>query len=1239
MSDKPFSYKLKKAFSGNDNSSFKELNTDIETVFDSFNLVSTSKIRDKNIIKENVKFNKLYNRKEFSEYYDEVLDLSRVFVQTQLNSFEDRVSFIKPVYRRKKMSTLKTLRTRIEKKKFYTCSECPLKNEASVPFETNAEDNIKVLIIGEAPADEEVKQSKPFVGRSGKLIREVINKHPEITYLIANTVFCYHKPSNKPTQEEYSFCKPILKEIISHLPNLERIIIVGKTAFEYILGKKGSIVQYTGTTFFPPEGSILPKVPVGVVYHPSYALRSGKAEEFKTIFEKLFIGKTAEYNNLTSIIKIMNRVEEEYTLVDIQYFKDALDVIFRGKSRKKYVYTINRPNYVFYYSNKKNTPAINEISNLKEVICPYSKRFDYMKKIKGKIYQGDYSITSLYANKYYSFKDKKESDNIPLRVLIFDIENYVVDSDDTTKNPVVSVSIYDTFNDEIYILYDKNIFKNYVDTDKVLESFRDKTINILPFDNEKALLKQFFKIITDINPDVITNWFLDYDVNTIVGRYKEVFKKLPMVNGKEVIHNSRTAILYEFKDIALIDFLYVYKSTDREKKSKYTLDNIAEIELGDKKVKYTGTLQEFMFKDPTQFLIYNIKDTILVWELNKKKRLIEFVNTLRKVAKTSWANARNLISIPLVDSIIMSKANEMGLTIQNVDRNLESTGYEGAFVLQPRREFSEWLVTYDLNSLYPHVMSRYNLDRSTYYLKVKDKEKVINGSTVKVNPLYYIIHKPDEISPNEMVEVIFNPDHDPKERKITVEELTSIIKEKKLIPTITGVCTLSHKVKPSIIYLSISELYNMRKHYQALKKKDKKNSLIHSLYELSYKNAMNTIYGVQGNVRFRLFNKDIAETITRSAKEVSKFTAEHTKQFLDSLIEEREFTNVKVNPDFYFKNEFEKVQYMDTDSVFVEVKDLYEKLDRDKFIGALNKILEYYNNTLLPILIKKHMLDPSDQIFNFQFKMEKIISAAIMPKRKTYVLHVVHEDGEWISKLMFKGISVVRSDYPSWTKGMLKELVEKLLIDNIDRKELTSWLLEKKKEVLELIKSGDFSISRPLSVGKDIEQFKTVSEVVKGALTWNYLIYDHFKIMDKGYHFYITDINDEKLLEISSKLHTLSDVESAKQQLMDHIFRLIESRAEERLNEKTRSITDNSIIEKKVKALQARNKKRRESMKISDSILVPVEFKGNEKILDRLPADVFIINVEKMYNNAFYSRLQQVLNPEKYASLYELLKL
>ena len=163
------------------------------------------------------------------------------------------------------------------KEKCLKCEKCSLcKTKTNLVF-SDGIPNSKMVLIGEAPGENEDLEGKPFVGRSGKLLDQIfasVNLFRDKDFYICNTIKCRPPNNRKPLLSEKEACREYLDAQLNIL--LPKIIILcGSTAVESFLDTKLSISKIRGQWFNGINNSkMMP------IFHPSYLLRNPSKEKF-----------------------------------------------------------------------------------------------------------------------------------------------------------------------------------------------------------------------------------------------------------------------------------------------------------------------------------------------------------------------------------------------------------------------------------------------------------------------------------------------------------------------------------------------------------------------------------------------------------------------------------------------------------------------------------------------------------------------------------------------------------------------------------------------------------------------------------------------------------------------------------------------------------------------------------------------------------------------------------------------
>jgi DNA polymerase elongation subunit (family B) len=251
---------------------------------------------------------------------------------------------------------------------------------------------------------------------------------------------------------------------------------------------------------------------------------------------------------------------------------------------------------------------------------------------------------------------------------------------------------------------------------------RQKNVKYNECSSEHAMLSSFIYWWENNTPDVITGWNIQlYDIPYIAKRLNRVLgekymKKLSpwgLVSENEVYISGRKNIAYDVGGVTQLDYLDLYKKFTYKAQESYRLDYIAEVELGQKKLDHSefDTFKDFYSKGWQKFVEYNIVDVELVDRLEDKMKLIELALTMAYDAKVNYGDV--FYQVRMWDNIIYNYLKKRNVVIPPKERSDKDEKYAGAYVKEPIPGKYDWVVNFDLNSLYPHLIMQYNISPET----------------------------------------------------------------------------------------------------------------------------------------------------------------------------------------------------------------------------------------------------------------------------------------------------------------------------------------------------------------------------------------------------------------------------------------------------------------------------------------------------------------------------------------------
>ena len=584
--------------------------------------------------------------------------------------------------------------------------------------------------------------------------------------------------------------------------------------------------------------------------------------------------------------------------------------------------------------------------------------------------------------------------------------------------------------------------------------------------SEDELLEKFLKFWETHKPDVITGWNSKfYDLPYIVHRikyrlgekevkrlsvWKTVFKDSVYIQGKE-------HICYNVFGLEQLDYLDLYKKFTYSAQESYRLDHIAFVELGERKDPNPyDTFREWYTKDFQSFIDYNIQDVEIVDRLEDKMKLIDLILTMAYSAKCNYTDVFS--QVRMWDVIIYNYLRDRNIQIPQIVRSDKSDMFSGAYVKEPQVGLHKWVVSFDLNSLYPHLIMNYNISPET----IKGMHKTMPTVDKMLSQEFdtsFLIENKQTITPNGAL-------FDCTKYGFLPEMLLEMYNERK---------------KTKKLMLDAEQEYEDTKHHKLL-------NLI-SQYknkQMALKIALNSAYGAIGNQYFRFYDIRIAEAVTYSGQLSIRWIEIALNKYLNELLK---------------TDDVDYVLASDTDSVYLTFESLVEKLQPKDPVKFLDKIC---TDTIEPFINQKYQ-ELADYTNAYEQKMvmsrEVIADKGIWTAKKRYILNVHNSEGVQYAepKLKMMGIEAVKSSTPQVCRDKIKDALQ--LIISGTEEELNTFIQDFRKEWLGL-KPKMIAFPRSCNGLKKWSSSNGIFKKgcpmhVKGALLYNYQLKD--KKLDKKY--------------------------------------------------------------------------------------------------------------------------------------------
>ncbi len=507
--------------------------------------------------------------------------------------------------------------------------------------------------------------------------------------------------------------------------------------------------------------------------------------------------------------------------------------------------------------------------------------------------------------------------------------------------------------------------------------------------DEKNLLLEFVNDWMMNYPDVITGWNSRFfDIPYMVNRIRNVLgekianKLSPWGWFREsevTLVGNRKQQVFDLVGISSIDYMDAYKKFTYVNQERYSLNHIAYVELGEKKLDYSeyASLHELYKTNYQKFVDYNVHDVILVERLEEKMKLMEMIISLAYMAKCNFNDVFS--PVKMWDCIIHNHLRNQNVVIPPKVHETKTEAYEGAFVKDPQIGRHKWVCSFDLNSLYPHLIMQYNISPET------------------------IVGMHEE---SGLVEPLLNREVD-----------TDFLREKNLTMTPNG--SLYTRKKQGFLPALMEKMYTDRVKYKKMmieeQKKGKsadpnKLAQYHNM-QINLKIALNSAYGALGNQWFRFYDVRNAEAVSVAGQLSIRWAERAVNEYLNKILETD-------NKDYVIAS--------DTDSLYVTMEKMVEKVgltDTDKIIKFLDTVCD----GKIQDVIDKCYGEMAEYVNAFQQKMvmkrEVLADVGIWVAKKHYVLNVHNSEGVQYEepKLKIMGIEAVKSSTPEPCRNALKK--------------------------------------------------------------------------------------------------------------------------------------------------------------------------------------------------------------------------
>jgi len=664
--------------------------------------------------------------------------------------------------------------------------------------------------------------------------------------------------------------------------------------------------------------------------------------------------------------------------------------LVRGYENGEHFMTRERFNPTLFVPSKKTTKYQTLNGEYVEAVQPGSVRDcrDFIKKYEGvenfKIYGNTGYIAQYISEKYPEEEIKFDTSKIKLTTLDIEVksENGFPDVESAAEE-VLLITIQDYATKQIRT-WGQGPFNN-----------KQQNVKYRSFSNEYDLLNDFINwwMIEENTPEVVTGWNIElYDIPYLVRRLDRVLgEKLKkrmspwgLVTERETIIMGRKHISYDVGGITQLDYLNLYKKFTYKAQESYRLDYIASVELGQKKLDHSefDTFKDFYTNGWQKFVEYNIIDVELVDRMEDKMKLIELAVTMAYDAKANYGDVFS--QVRMWDTIIYNYLKDRNIVIPPKERSDKDSKYAGAYVKEPISGKYDWVVSFDLNSLYPHLIMQYNISPETL---LDERHPSATVDKILNEEITFEMYKDYAVCANgamfrkdvrgflpELMEKIY------KDRTVFKKKMLAAKQEYEKTPTKT-------------LEKEIARCNNI---------------------QMARKIQLNSAYGAIGNQYFRYYKLANAEAITLSGQVSIRWIENKVNEYLNKLLKTEDVDYVIAS---------------DTDSIYLNMGPLVTKFfgnksdDKNSIVAILDQICK---DKLEPFIEQSYQ-NLADYVSAYEQKMqmkrENIAERGIWTAKKRYILNVWNSEGVQYNepKLKMMGIEAVKSSTPAPCRQMIKD--------------------------------------------------------------------------------------------------------------------------------------------------------------------------------------------------------------------------
>lgn len=530
--------------------------------------------------------------------------------------------------------------------------------------------------------------------------------------------------------------------------------------------------------------------------------------------------------------------------------------------------------------------------------------------------------------------------------------------------------------------------------------------------DEWTLCKRFLQQWNNNCPDVLTGWNTKFfDIPYLVNRFRKIvgedeaklLSPWKYIGERKTKVNGRELTAYDILGVASLDYIELYKwyAPSGKSQESYRLDNIANVEVGESKLSYDefDNLHQLYRLNYQKFIEYNIKDVELIIKLEDKLKLLELALTLAYDTRCNYEDV--FAQTRMWDALTYNRLLRDNIIVPPKETHDKDGMFEGAFVKEVLVGAHDWVASFDLNSLYPHLMIQYNISPETL-----------------IDPSDYTPTMRQILSQGVSVDLMLK-------KKVVLDALEGA--------TITPNGQFFRTDVQGFLPKMMGEMYEDRKKFKQLMLKAKqeyederddtkkyeieKRIARYNNLQLAKKVSLNSAYGALGSKYFRFFDLRMALGVTSAGQLSIRWIESKVNSYMNDLL----------------KTDADYVIAADTDSIYLKLGPLVNKLYPDKPILKTIEFMDKVCKGKIEPFINKSYGELAEYVHAYaqkmQMKREALANRGIWTAKKRYIMNVYNNEGVQYNEpdLKVVGLEMIKSSTPAAVRSKMKESIQLMI--------------------------------------------------------------------------------------------------------------------------------------------------------------------------------------------------------------------